>query len=146
MIKTFRGILADGGQDRIRLSTIKGKVGYQVTKFQIISKAPFTNNDEHIVKLYKVEQSSIDGVVDFTDSDIMGVAIINNASAGYTAPSIPVIIFDRDIFNQDMYITHFSDSGSDPCNYYLELEVIPLDERAAEYTTLKDLRAGTSTF
>jgi len=33
VVKTFRGLLADGGQDRIRLSTIKGKVGYKIAKF-----------------------------------------------------------------------------------------------------------------
>ena len=30
MIKTFRGILADGDQNKIRLTTKKGKIGYKI--------------------------------------------------------------------------------------------------------------------
>jgi len=51
------------------------------------------------------------------------------------------VIFDREIFNQDIYITQSEQSGSQSLNYYLELEVIPLDDAGAEYTTLKDMRA-----
>ena len=51
-----------------------------------------------------------------------------------------VIVFDQEIFNQDIYISHKNVAGTDKGNYYLELEVIPLDDAGAEYTTLKDLR------
>ena len=51
-----------------------------------------------------------------------------------------VIIFDREIFNQDIYISSYDDHGDVNVNYYLELEVIPLDDAGAEYTTLKDMR------
>ena len=53
-----------------------------------------------------------------------------------------VIIFDNKVFNQDMYITQTDNDGTDSCNYYIELEVIPLDDAGAEYTTLKDMRSG----
>jgi len=50
-------------------------------------------------------------------------------------------IFDNEIFNQDIYITHDENSPNNTtCNYYIELEVIPLDDKGAEYTTVKDLR------
>jgi hypothetical protein len=57
VVKTFRGLLADGGQDRIRLSTIKGKAGYKIVKFQIIGAEPGQQDQEHTVKIYKTEQS-----------------------------------------------------------------------------------------
>jgi len=50
------------------------------------------------------------------------------------------VIFDNQIFNQDIYITHTDTTGSRNINYYIELEVIPLDDAGAEYTTVKDLR------
>ena len=54
MIKTFRGLLAHGGQDRIRLSTIKGKVGYRIKKFQLMPQD--ANEDtEHVMKIYSVD-------------------------------------------------------------------------------------------
>jgi len=139
MIKTFRGLLADGGQNRIRLSTIKGKVGYKIVKLQIMPYAPGASSYENIVKIYNLEQSSIDGIVDFTDSDLLGASFIEgNASNQY--PDAIQVIFDNKIFNQDIYITnHDADTGAQ-VNYYLVLEVIPLDDKGAEYMTIKDLR------
>ena len=40
VVKTFRGLLADGGQDHIRLQTIKGKVGYRIVKYQLMGQKP----------------------------------------------------------------------------------------------------------
>jgi len=141
MIKTFRGLLADGGQDRIRLSTIKGKVGYRIAKFQLLSEKPGAVSQQSVVKIYKTEQSTIDGEVDFTDSDLLasGIYILSdNVTAIWNTSE--TIIFDSEIFNQDIYITHSDISTGQKCNYYLELEVIPLDDKGAEYTTIKDLR------
>jgi len=140
MIKTFRGLLLTGGQDRIRLSTKKGKIGYKILKLQIMSNKPFTNNDEHIFKVFKVLQTTIDGEVDLSDGNLLGVAIINNNSAGYTSPSIPTIIFDQEIFNQDIYVTHHTDAGGQACNFYLELETMPLTDNATVVSTLRDIR------
>ena len=142
MIKTFRGLIVDGGQDTIVLHTNDGSTGYKIVKFQIMSKAPFTNNDEHVLKVYKVDQTTagIDGVVDLSDNTLIGVAIINNSSTGYTNPSVSTIIFDHETFNQDIYVTHSSDAGSDPCNYYIELETLKLDLSENTVATLKDIR------
>jgi hypothetical protein len=142
VVKTFRGLLADGGQDRIRLSTIKGKVGYRIIKLQLMAENPGTTDYEHVVKIYKSEQSSITGDVNFTDSDVMAAGYLegNNSSNYIGEPQ--TIIFDNEMFNQDIYVSHFDAKGALACNYYLELEVIPLDDAGAEYTTLKDMRTG----
>jgi len=139
MIKTFRGLLADGGQDRIRLQTIKGKVGYKINKFQIMPNEPGIDTLEAVVKIFSKEQGTIDGKVNFTDSDLLGAAYYQDSNAIDADSSI--IIFDTEIFNQDIFVTYKEKSTTaEPCNYYLELEVIPLDDAGAEYTTLKDLR------
>ena len=139
VVKTFRGLLADGGQDRIRLQTIKGKVGYKIVKFQIIGSTPGADTQESLVKIYKTEQSSVTGTVNFTDTDLLACAIWQLREApGYSLNE--TVIFDSEIFNQDIYISHNDVGGSEDCNYYLELEVIPLDDAGAEYTTLKDMR------
>jgi len=138
MIKTFRGLLADDGQDRIRLQTIKGKVGYRIVKLKIVTDAPATANSENVIKIYKEEQSAITATIDMTDSSLLGVAIYNEATGIY---GVHTIFFDNEIFNQDIYVTN-KDAGAtaSSCNYYIELEVIPLDDAGAEYTTLKDMR------
>jgi hypothetical protein len=140
MIKTFRGLLADGGQDRIRLQTIKGKVGYRIVKFQIMQEKPGDSDFEFVCMIWKDEQSTVIGTVNFTNSDLLAVAINEgNAALSGSAPVGP-IIFDNEMFNQDIYITSKDLSTGESCNYYLELEVIPLDDAGAEYTTLKDMR------
>jgi len=139
VVKAFRGVLADGGQDRIRLSTIKGKVGYRISKLQIIGPQPGEGAMLSTVKIYKTKQTTIDNTIDFTDNHFLGMAFILQSS-GITAPFDMVVIFDRVMFNQDIYITHVDTAATNVCNYYLELEVIPLDDQGAEYTTVKDLR------
>jgi len=140
MIKTFRGLLATGGQDRIRLSTIKGKVGYRIVKFELISKAPASTTQETVVKIVKNDGETIDANIDFTDSGLLAAGYFeghsNSTDFGGT-----IIVFDGEIFNQDIFVMGVDGSGSGmPINYYLELEVVPLDDAGAEYTTLKDLR------
>jgi hypothetical protein len=140
VVKTFRGLLADGGQDRIRLQTIKGKVGYRIIKFQVMGNDPGLVTQESVVMVWKKEQSSVIGVVDFTDSDLLatGLLMMHDSSAYQFTTDV---IFDNQIFNQDIYVTHKDVDTGQPCNYYLELEVIPLDDAGAEYTTLKDMRS-----
>jgi len=141
VVKTFRGLLADGGQDRIRLSTIKGKVGYRISKFQVVSYEPMSISSKCVVKIYTSEQTlPTTATINFTDSDLLGMGIFSTSVNADTYPEDMTIIFDYSIFNQDIYITHQNKTGSGSCNYYLELEVIPLDDAGAEYTTLKDMR------
>jgi len=142
VVKTFRGLLADGGQDQIRLQTIKGKTAYRIVKFQVMSEEPYGGgSSEHLVQIWKKQQTTIDGNVNFTDSDLLAAAITNNSTSGYNYGTLSTIIFDNEIFNQDIFITGHDNQASQACNYYLELEVVPLDDAGAEYTTLKDMRA-----
>ena len=140
MIKTYRGLLADGGQDRIRLQTIKGKVGYKIVKFQVMPKSTGSGANEGAITIWKVSQSSAPQDVDFTDSDLLAAAYFLR-DQGTVAITSETIIFDSEIFNQDIYIDYQDAQGSSgDMNYYFELEVIPLDDAGAEYTTLKDMR------
>ena len=143
MIKTFRGLLADGGQDRIRLQTIKGKVGYRITKFEIFPNFPGTQSSESVIMIFKESQASISATtatVNFTDSSLMAAAFYAKPDGIDFSDSL-IVTFDQEMINQDIYITHTDTAGVQACNYYLELEVIPLDDAGAEYTTLKDLRS-----
>ena len=141
MIKTYRGLLADNTQDRIRLQTIKGKVGYRIIKFQILPENPHnTNIVNHVVKLFKSSPTSVTADVNFSDSDLLGVATYTEDPGVRDMPGYGSVIFDQEIFNQDIFITNKELHNNLSSNYYLELEVIPLDDAGAEYTTLKDMR------
>ena len=139
MIKTYRGLLADGGQDQIRLQTIKGKVGYRIVKFELMPDQPGIASAEYVVKIYSEQQSTIDANVNFTDSQLLAASYYQAESTSYN--DWTTVIFDGQVFNQDIYITHADARTGGIVNYYLELEVIPLDDAGAEYTTLKDMRS-----
>jgi len=136
VVKTFKGLLADGGQDRIRLSTIKGKVGYRIVKFQLFPAVQDSAKDSLVVIVKDKPLAAVTSV-NFTDDDILAAALMYNG----TYEVEQTIVFDQEIVNQDLYITNNDSIGSNAMNYYIELEVIPLDDAGAEYTTLKDLRS-----
>ena len=138
MIKTFRGQLADGGQDRIRLQTIKGKVGYRIVKFQVMGPDG-SENIESVVQIWKTNTTATFSI-NFGDSDLLGAAVITQSASAQVYPNDVAVIFDEEIFNQDIYITCKGVDYTASVNYYIELEVIPLDDAGAEYTTLKDMR------
>ena len=139
VVKTYRGLLADGGQDHIRLGTIKGKVGYRIVKFQIINDAPGTGDFESIVKIYKISQTAVDGEVDFSDNTMIAAGFLEGSTSVTSTDGI-VIVFDNEIFNQDIYITHTDIEGSAAVNYYIELEQVSLDLNENTVATLKDIR------
>jgi len=140
MIKTFRGIMTHGAEQRIRLSTKKGKIGYRIVKFQTIAKTPGGSIYEGLIKIYKITQASVDGVIDFSDGNLLGAAYLEGDNSTGNTDSMN-IIFDQEIFNQDIYLTYNDYSANaSPMNYYLELETINMTDNAAAVSTLRDIR------
>jgi hypothetical protein len=142
MIKTFRGLIVDGGQDTIVLHTNDGSTGYRIVKFQILNAAPGGATYEQIVKIYKVQQTSVTATIDFNDNTLLGVGYISQSDTmrgGYNQ-----YIFDQEIFNQDIYVTHVDQTASASVNYYLELEQVKLDLNQNTVATLKDIRNVTA--
>jgi len=138
-ILSYRGKLADGAQETILLSTKKGEVGYRITKLQLIGSLPGAETVEAVVKIYKDSQSTIDGSVNFSDNRLLAAGFyVSSQTEEWTSHNI--LVFDQEIFNQDIYITHFDASVGEAVNYYMEIEVIKLDESQAMVATLKDIR------
>ena len=142
-IKSFRGMISDNGQDKILLHTNTGSTGYRIVKFQIIPNAPGTVAQETICKIFKISQTGTpDGNIDFNDQTLLAAAFYQDSgSAGDNQAT--TIIFDNEIFNQDIFITNKDVSGNDPgapINYYIELEQIKLDLNENTVATLKNIR------
>ena len=145
-IISFRGLIGDGGQEILNLHTIKGTTGYRIVKFAVIQNTPGTGQSvEAVVKIYKVPQVlPTTNIVDFSDQTLLGVAYYqDNNGTNYT--SSLDIIFDSEIFNQDIYLTHIDSDGAVPINYYLELESMKLDANETVMATLKDMRSTSTT-
>ena len=139
MIKTFRGLIADGAQDSIALHTNDGSMGYRIVKFQIISNDPNSVAAESVMKIYKVSQSTVTDTFDFSDNTLLAGAYFSNSdNPAYTADM--QVIFDNEIFNQDIYVTNTGVSSAQTMNFYIELEQMKLDLNEQTVATLKDIR------
>ena len=142
MIKRYRGLIADGAQDTIPLHTSDGKTGYRIVKFQIMGEKPGDSSSgsyEHIIKIYSVEQDTVDGVVNFNDQTLLAAGL-NFAQTSPQFDGNKVVIFDNVVFNQDIYITHIDGDSSTPGNYHIELEQIDLSESQALVSIIKNLK------
>jgi len=139
-IKSFRGMMASDAIDTLSLHTNNGSVGYRIKKFQTIQQDPGTST-EHVVKIYSIPQTTVDDKIDFSDNTLLAVSYLNaGPSASSSTVSNEVIIFDNITFNQDIYITAKTITGSDEANYYIELEIVKLDLNENTVATLKDIR------
>jgi len=140
MIKTFRGLIADGATDTIVLHTNDGSTGYRIVKFSIIPHKPVTAANECVIQIWKVNPGATSSEIDFSDQTLLGIGIYSNQTDSTYYPDDTTIIFDFETFNQDIYLTLNNATGSEACNYYLELEQIKLDLSENTVATLKDIR------
>jgi len=137
---SYRGTLAMGLEERISLATIRGKIGYTITKFEMISVSPGTANVEMVGKITKVKDPNIGAEVKFTNSNLLAVNYFRDGTTN-ERPYTQTIIFDNEKFNQDIFV-NITDAGGATieCNYFIELETINLSELESTMLTLKSLR------
>jgi len=144
MIKTFRNKVDTGTIETIRLSTNQGLIGYRIVKLQTLTQNPFTVTSDLVCKVYTIKPDAATATVDLDDPTLIGVALwSSNTSSSDDQLEHMHIILDHVVVNQDIFITIKQATGSDPANYYLELEQVKLDLSEATVATLKDMR-GTN--
>ena len=142
MIKSFRGKLVDGGQQQINLHTNDGKTGYRIVKCELMPDTPGANQTEAIVKIYTKLQTTIDALVDFSDTNLLAAifqATSNGSNEAYAENLVTV--FDQSIVNQDIFITAKELAGNRATNYYIELEQVKLDLNESTVATLQSIRS-----
>jgi hypothetical protein len=138
VVKSFRGLMASGSKDTIVLHTNNGSTGYKITKFDLISTDVGASTVELVCKIYKIPQTTVDGIINFSDNTLLAVAYF--AVKGDNYSGLESVVFDNEIFNQDIYITMEAVGGTSAGNYYIELEQIKLDLTENTVATLKDIR------
>jgi len=152
MIKTFRGMLpgvqggSAGSVNTIVLHTNNGKTGYKIHNLELIQKSPGAANCEGLVIVWKTTPTAAQitaTTIDFSDNTILAVAFYSANTTSQSYPEDMTVIFDKDIVNQDIYLTYIDVSTvNDDMNYYLELEQISLDLNESTVATLQSLRNG----
>lgn len=138
-------MLAVGNEDRIKLSTLKGKIGYKITRLQTIAKNAGASDSVSLITVYKTE-GLLKGITntDLTNPNILAIAYKKNQN-GSAEPDSETIISDLEIFNQDIFITLGSPDGdTQPVSYYIELEQVPLSDLEATQMTLSNIRTITA--
>ena len=122
-IHSFRGLLEDGGQDKIGIQGSVGAVAWRITKFEVMAELVGASDQESVVKIYRENQSSVDGVINFTDNDLLAAGFWRSTAAT-DRPIVDKVIFDNTLFVRNIYITHSDVDSSFNCNYYIELEEV----------------------
>ena len=144
-IKSFRGLIPDGGTQKISLSTRDGSIGYRIVKLNVITENPGDTAYEHVLKIFKVEPSgSPTSAINFGDNTLIATAFTKGDELTYRSAGTTDIVFDNEVFNEDIFITQVDTKGSLSCNYYIELEPMKLDLNENTMVTLKDIRNTNS--
>jgi len=121
---SFRGLLADGKQGKIRIQGSVGSIAWRITKFEILSEDPFQSTVKHVVKIWREQQSSFDDSVDFTDDELLAAATLNEAPGGEDQAGYGTVIFDNALFVRNVYVTNNEGHNNKAANYYIELEEV----------------------
>jgi hypothetical protein len=131
----------------VETAFVPSKRKKRMTKFNAagMPKDPMTLDQENVLKIYKVKQTTVDGVVDFSDETLLAALCVKYQADVAVGQGTPHMIAEHEIFNQDIYITHEDvAAGNRPCNYYIELTQFELSEHEAAVATLKNLRNNQS--
>jgi len=143
-IKTIRGIIANNAIDVVPLHTNNGAVGYVIKSLRVIGADPINNEDEGVIKVYTVPQTTPTSTIDFSDQTLIAVGVWTSRATSRSYPLNENIYFDNTTFNQDIYITCIESATGNALNYYIELEQVKLDLNENTVATLKDIRNITA--
>jgi len=124
-VHSFRGLLIDGGQDKINLERQNVNLAYRIVKFQAMATDP-SENVEAVVKIFREHQTSVDADIDFTNADLLGANLITQSSSAHNYPEDTSIIFDNILFSRDIYVTLKGVDYTASVNYYIEIEEVPV--------------------
>jgi len=138
---TFKGILADGAQDRIRIQGAVGAIAWRITKFQVMPPSPDTNV-ESTIKIYREEQDSIVNTIDFSEDELLAAAVLNFSSSYLYGPE-PIIYFNTALFVRNIYISHRIADVDASVNYYIELEEVRVSAAGMSQLAVAAARRGT---
>jgi hypothetical protein len=140
-IKTFRGKIAHETVQTISLHTNDGSTGYRIKKFEVIGDTPGTTGQVSTLFVTTVNPGTpTSATIDFSNQELIGVCQYESSTSAHYNPQ-PIIIFDNVVFNQDIFVSNFTTTGTTVgTNYYIELEQVKLDLSENTIATLKDIR------
>lgn len=125
-VHSFRGLLGAAAQDEINIEGSVGAIAWRITKFEIMPTTPGADTGESIVKIYREEQASVDGVISFSDAELLAAGFYVSTSNQDDATNTAIVVFDNALFSRNIFVTNHAQTGGVACNYYFELEEVTL--------------------
>ena len=96
-----------------------------------MSNTPGTgSNAEHILKVYKKKQTAVNGTIDFDDDALLAAGWLPMKTSNFLT-SENITVFDDEVVNQDIFVTHIDIDGAQPVNYVLHMEEVKINDREA---------------
>ena len=143
---SFKGTLGVGEKEVINLKTNTGRVGYKITKFQLMETNPGNVDHEFVGKIFKTDNfNEHSGLVQLTDSNLLAVIYFKTESSGGSGVFQNTVIFDNEVVNQNIFVNINDNSGStEACNYYIELETMALSDLETTKLTLQSIKQITA--
>jgi len=138
-VHSFRGLLADGGQDEINLERSTLNLAYRIIKFELLPNQIGAGGGEHTCIISRESSLAATNTVDFSDPDLLGAGFINNSTASHTSPIVLISIFDNVLFSRNIFVSQYDNDGDRALNYYIELEEVPVTP-----STLMQLKLGVA--
>jgi len=135
-VHSFRGLLADGGQDEISLERQNVNIAYRIVKLDVMVALPGGANQDSVVQVWREKQTSVVFTVDFSDPDLLACGTANQHDDDFYETKA---IFDNILFSRNIYITHGDQGVGQSCNYYIEIEEVPVGA-----ATLMQIKLGTA--
>jgi len=140
-VQSFRGLLGDGGQDEINLERQNVNMAYRIVKFALFPYQPGSQTVENTMMVWREKQTTIStsaATVDFGNPDLLAAGSFHESHADALITQ-SVVVFDNVLFSRNIYVTHTDTVGAIACNYYIEIEEVPVGA-----ATLMQLKLGTA--
>lgn len=118
-VHSFRGLLVDGEEREISIQGPIGDRAWRITKFELFPNNPGATIDAN-VKVWRESPGSAGSTIDFDNAELLAAAMYYNG----TYEIDHTVVFDNALFSRDIYVQHHEQLGSDPINYYIELEEV----------------------
>jgi len=125
-IHSFRGLLPDGEQQKIRIAGSVGAIAWRITKLEMFPNLPGTEASESTIQIWREVQDSVSvdtATVDFSNDELLAASFLGVGSNAKEMSAV-VTIFDNALFVRNIYATHTNTDGTGTCNYYIELEEV----------------------
>jgi len=146
-VHSFRGLLADGGQDEINLERSNVNLAYRIVKLALFPKTVGSSETgteyESLVQVWREASPTTPSECDFNITDTLAAASYISEVSGspaYVIGTDTTVVFDNVLFSRNIYVTHnnnHADAGA--INYYLEIEEVPVGA-----ATLMQIKLGSA--